>query len=226
MSGSEAHPQTDGGAFKLFSTRPVRASRNISTQGAVPYCNTAATRRRGWPNSQFEAKFQVMPELNTRRLTVMKLASIGKASARIAVGGMALLAVVALAPQVRAEDWTKSYSISGRANVHVETNDGSVQVYTGDSKQVEFRVIYEGYEMNRTLHVDSRQNGDEVEVTARVSGHWGFNWNGHGRRMKIEVRMPKDADLNVNTGDGSVETQSISGRLKVHTGDGSVRAQS
>src|SRR5262245_13829204 len=137
MSGSEAHPQTDSGAFKLFSTRPVRALRNISTQGAVPYCNTAATRRRGWPNSQFEAKFQVMPELNTRRLTVMKLASIGKASARIAVGGMALLAVVALAPQVRAEDWSKSYSISGRGNVPVETNVGAVEVHRGECQEGE-----------------------------------------------------------------------------------------
>jgi Toastrack DUF4097 len=156
----------------------------------------------------------------------MKLTSIRIASARFALGSVALLAVTALAPRVRAEDWTKSYSITGRANVRVETNDGAVQVYTSESKQVEFRVMYEGYEMNKTLHVDSRQDGDSVQVNARVSGHWGFNWNGHGRRMKIEVRMPKDADLNIDTGDGSVDTQSINGRLKVHTGDGSVRVQS
>jgi hypothetical protein len=156
----------------------------------------------------------------------MKLTSFRMASAPFALGSVTLLAVTALAPQVRAEDWTKSYSITGRANVRVETNDGAVQVYTSDSKQVEFRVLYEGYEMNRTLHVDSRQDGDSVQVTARVSGHWGFNWNGHGRRMKIEVRMPRDADLNIDTGDGSVDTQSINGRLKIHTGDGSVRVQS
>src|SRR5438477_3729849 len=162
---------------------------------------------------------------STRRLTSMKLATYRILIARAVLASTALFAIAVATPLVRAEDWSKSYSISGRANVRVETNDGAVQVFTGESKQVEFRVSYEGYEINRTLHVDSRQDGDSVQITARVSGHWGFGWS-KGRRMKIEVRMPKDADLNVDTGDGSVDTQSISGRVKIHTGDGSVRVQS
>jgi Putative adhesin len=155
----------------------------------------------------------------------MKLAPyrIRNAPAALALAG--LFAISIATPTLRAEDWTKSYSVSGRGNIRVDTNDGAVQVYTGESKQVEFRVLYEGYEINKTLHVDSRQDGDSVQITARVSGHWGFGWS-KSRRMKIEVRMPKDADLNINTGDGSVDTQSISGRVKIHTGDGSVRAQS
>jgi len=36
-----------------------------------------------------------------------------------------------------------------RANVHVDTNDGSVRVTTGDTKQVELRVIYNGYTLDR-----------------------------------------------------------------------------
>jgi DUF4097 and DUF4098 domain-containing protein YvlB len=155
----------------------------------------------------------------------MKLATYRILTTRAALALAAVIAVGLAASVVRAEDWTKSYSISDRANVRVETNDGAVQVYTGDSKQVEFRVMYEGYEMNKTLHIDSRQDGDSVQISARVSGHWGFGWN-KSRRMKIEVHMPKGADLDVNTGDGSVETQAISGRVKIHTGDGSVRAQS
>lgn len=144
--------------------------------------------------------------------------------ARLAIASAALFAVATATPRAHAEDWTKSYSISGRAQVHVETNDGAVQVFTSDTKQVEFRVLYEGFEINKTLHVESRQDGDSVMVNARVSGHWGFSW-GKGRRVRIEVRMPKDADLTVDTGDGSVETQAVNGRLKIHTGDGSVRAQ-
>ena len=143
---------------------------------------------------------------------------------RVGIAATALFALGALAPRAHAEDWTKSYSISGRAQVRVETNDGAVQTFTNDSKQVEFRVIYEGYELNKNLHIDSRQDGDSVAINARVSGHWGFSF-GKGRRMKIEVHMPKDADLQIDTGDGSVETQSINGRVKIHTGDGSVRAQ-
>ena len=39
-----------------------------------------------------------------------------------------LLAATALAPRAQAEEWTKSYSISGRAQVRVDTNDGAVQI--------------------------------------------------------------------------------------------------
>ena len=145
-------------------------------------------------------------------------------AARLGIAFVAFTGVAVLAPRAHAEDWTKSYSISGRAQVRVDTNDGAVQIYTGDSKQVEFRVIYEGFELNKNLHIDSRQDGDSVQINARVTGHWGFSW-GKGRRIKVEVHMPKDADLQVDTGDGSVDTQSLNGKIKIHTGDGSVRAQ-
>jgi hypothetical protein len=138
----------------------------------------------------------------------------------------ALVAASALAASsASAEEWTKSYPVSGRSQVRVETNDGSVQTFTGDTKQVEFRVTYNGYEIDKNLHIDSRQDGDSVQLTARVNGHWGFSWGNHNRGLKIEVHMPKDADLQVDTGDGSVTTQTINGKLKIHTGDGSVRAE-
>ncbi len=148
-----------------------------------------------------------------------------RTAARLSIACATILGVAALAPLARAEEWSKSYTISGRAQVRVDTNDGSVRIATGDSKQVEFRVIYEGYELNKNLHIDSRQDGDSVQVNARVTGHWGFSWGRGHRGPRIEVRMPKDADLQIDTGDGSVETQPISGRVKIHTGDGSVRVQ-
>lgn len=154
----------------------------------------------------------------------MNLAS-RRTAAKLGIACAAILAGATLVPSARAEEWSKSYTISGRAQVRIDTNDGAVRIATGDSKQVEFRVIYEGYELNKNLHIDTRQDGDSVQLNARVTGHWGFSW-GHGRRgPRIEVRMPKDADLQIDTGDGSVETQPINGHVKIHTGDGSVRVQ-
>lgn len=145
--------------------------------------------------------------------------------ARLGVIAVTLVAAASVTSIARAEEWTKAYTIAGRAQVRVDTNDGAVRIATGEGKQVEFRVIYDGYELNKTLHIDSRQDGDSVQLNARVTGHWGFSW-GRGRRgPRIEVRMPKDADLQIDTGDGSVETQPISGHVKIHTGDGSVRVQ-
>jgi hypothetical protein len=148
-------------------------------------------------------------------------------SAAIRVGFACAALLAASAVAARAEDVTKSFAVSGRANVRVETNDGSVRVTTGDSKQVEFRVEYHGYELGKNLRVDSRQDGDKVELVARVTGHWGFSFGGHNSRgLHIEVRMPREADLQVETGDGSVQVESIHGAVNVHTSDGSVKASS
>ena len=139
----------------------------------------------------------------------------------------AVLAVSLCAPQVvRGEEVTKSFGVTGRPNVRVETNDGSVRVTSGDAKQVEFRVEYQGYELGRNLTVDARQDGDKVELVARVTAHWGIqlNWGHNGRRLHIEVRMPQQGDLQVHSGDGSVESSGINGSVNVDTRDGSVKA--
>ena len=155
----------------------------------------------------------------------MNLAMHRTTATRLGIACVTLLATAALAPQVRAEEWNKSYTVSGRARVRVETNDGSVRVASGEGKQVEFRVLYDGYQLDKNLHIDTRQDGDSVQINARVVGHWGFSFGNNHRRVRIEVRMPKDADLQVDTGDGSVETQPLIGRVKIHTGDGSVKVQ-
>ncbi len=158
----------------------------------------------------------------------MKLLSRPGTAMWLGIACAGLLAAALVAPAARAEEVTKSFSVSGRPNVRVETNDGSVRVTSADSKQVEFRVEYQGYELGKNLRVDARQDGDKVELVARLMGHWGmnFNWGHNSRRLHIEVRMPRDGDLQVVTGDGSVEASSVNGTVTVHTGDGAVKANS
>jgi len=140
------------------------------------------------------------------------------------LAALALVAVSANAGVARAEEWTKSYPVNGRAKVHVDTNDGSVRITTGDSKNVEFRVSYEGYTIDKNLNITSNQNGDSFEVSARIRNGMSWGWNMH-RSLRIEVHMPRNADLNVDTGDGSVEAEAIAGNLDIHTGDGHIRVE-
>jgi hypothetical protein len=158
----------------------------------------------------------------------MNLLACRTAAIRMGIACAVLMTATAAAPRASAEDVVKSFNVAGRANVRVDTNDGSVRVTSSDSKQVEFRVEYQGFELGRNLHIDTRQDGDKVELTARIIGHWGinFNWGHNSRRLHIEVRMPRDADLQVQTGDGSVSAESINGNVNIHTGDGSVKASS
>jgi hypothetical protein len=144
---------------------------------------------------------------------------------RSVIIGMTLLATGLFATTVHADDYTKSFTISNRANVRVDTNDGSVVVTTSDTKEVEFRVEYQGYVLNKSLEIESNQHGDEVELIARIPH--GFHISlGMIRRLHIEVRMPKDADLQVRTGDGSIKADGLSGTVDLHSGDGAITVSS
>jgi DUF4097 and DUF4098 domain-containing protein YvlB len=147
-----------------------------------------------------------------------------------ALGRYAGLAVVALATASlgarpsSAEEWSKTYTVTGRSHVRVETNDGAVRITTGDSKQIELRVLYSGYKVDKNLTINTKQDGDLVELSARIHNNWG-NWGINHRTLRLEVHMPREADLNVDTGDGSVEAQALNGNLDIHTGDGHIRVE-
>lgn len=144
--------------------------------------------------------------------------------AGLALAGMVLAGAGMLPPAARADEVVKTFTVTGHARVRVQTDDGNVRVSTGDIKQVEVRVEYSGYKLDHDLHVEATQSGDTVQVTAKTSGfHVGFGF--HHTNIRVEIHMPKDADLEVNTGDGSVEADSINGNLDVHTGDGHINVQ-
>lgn len=154
----------------------------------------------------------------------MKLSNLRILRAAIPFSAALLFAAAVFAPAARAEDWAKTYTVSGRANVHLDTNDGSVRVTTSDSKQVELHVIYNGYTLDKNLKIESRQDGDRVELSAREISRW--SWGIHvSRGLRLEVRMPRNADLSVDSGDGSVEAEAVNGNLDIHTGDGHIRVE-
>lgn len=144
------------------------------------------------------------------------------------VGAIALMAgVLALwgATATSADEVAKTFPVSGRARVHVETDDGAVRVSTGDIKQVEVRVEYSGYKLDKDLRVSTSQNGDAVDVSVKTGGSSLWNWGMRHVSLRVEIHMPKEADLTVRTSDGSVEADSIYGNVDVTTGDGSITVQ-
>ncbi len=145
-----------------------------------------------------------------------KLAGIALLGAALALGS---------AVSLRAEEVAKTFPVTGHARVQVQTDDGAVRVTTGDIKQVEIRVVYSGYKLDRDLRVSTEQNGDSVNIVAKTMGGNFWNWGVRHSSLRVEVHMPKDADLTVRSGDGSVEADSLNGNVDVTTGDGSITVQ-
>ena len=138
----------------------------------------------------------------------------------LAIGG----AGVTAAP-VRADDWSKTYQVNGRADVHVSTDDGDVFVTGGDQKQIDVHVITQGYKIaSSEVRIEESQNGDQVTVSVKLPHlNWSL-WGGRHKSIRVEVHVPRDLDLEVQTSDGSVTAQDLSGRIQFSTGDGNVTA--
>jgi DUF4097 and DUF4098 domain-containing protein YvlB len=111
--------------------------------------------------------------------------------------------------------------VPGHVRVHIETNDGNVRVSTADITEVEMQVVSHGYDPQRDLDVSMTPRGDRVDIVARVRPRWSF-FNVTRRSLRLEVRVPRGADLEVKSSDGSVEVDAITGSLDIQTGDGNV----
>jgi hypothetical protein len=143
-----------------------------------------------------------------------------------------IVLTVGFAARAAAEDYIKSYPIAGRAHVEVRAANATVRVTTSESPKVAFDVTYDPRDWSgQRLPISSHQSGDTVTLTVIPERHewwdWDFwNWGHDGRqRLTVEVRMPKNADLQLQTSNGAVDVASLNGDIGIHTSNGRIRAE-
>lgn len=160
--------------------------------------------------------------------------------------GWLLLAISAIAvPSAHADEWSKSYSISAKPDLRVETSDASITVDTWDQNVIEAHVLSQGYKIGaRDLRIDEHQSGDSVSITVRFPVHIQmFNFDTRNHRVEILVHMPRQGRMYLHTGDGHIQVgnfkgemelessdghqdvDSIDGKLRAHAGDGHINAK-
>ena len=132
-----------------------------------------------------------------------------------------LVFAIAVLP-VRAEEWSKTYHISGRPDLRIETSDANIRVATWDQNTIEAKVITSHYKIGEGgIRVEERQTGDSVELDVRYPRHdFVIGWSSH--RVDIIIQMPREGRVNLRTGDGKIEVAGLKGDLDLHTGDGSI----
>jgi hypothetical protein len=129
----------------------------------------------------------------------------------------------ASASPAHADDWSKTYQISGRADLRVSTDDGDVTIVGADQKQIDAHVTTEGYKIaSNEVRIEESQSGDHVVISVKVP-HFSFSFGRH-KSIKVELHVPRDLELDVQTSDGNVVAQNVSGKIHFNTGDGNVTA--
>ena len=72
---------------------------------------------------------------------------------------------LAVASFARADQWSKTYTITGKPDLRVETSDANIHVDTWDQKTIEARVTSEHYKIGEHgLRIEEHQSGDSVEL--------------------------------------------------------------
>ena len=65
----------------------------------------------------------------------------------------------------RADEWSKTYNLSGKPDLRVETSDANIRVTTWDQNTIEAKVITTRYKIGEDgIRIEEHQNGDSVEI--------------------------------------------------------------
>jgi hypothetical protein len=124
----------------------------------------------------------------------------------------------------RADDWNKNYPVSGKPDVRVDVEDGNIDVIASGGSEVRATVTTRGWKIGPDqVRILEEQSGDHVQIEIKVPHH-GFNIGPHS--LKLELTVPREADLDLHTGDGNLAADGIRGRMHFSTGDGNIEARS
>ena len=136
------------------------------------------------------------------------------------LGWLILGLMFAVAPRVYADEWTKTYTITGKPDLRVETSDANIHVETWDQNTIEARVTTRHYKIGEGgIKIDEHQNGDSVELELRFPHHM-FTVQIGNYRVDVEIHMPRQGRLNLRTGDGNIQVSNFKGEMELETSDG------
>jgi DUF4097 and DUF4098 domain-containing protein YvlB len=120
-----------------------------------------------------------------------------------------------------ADEWSKTFNLTGKPDLRIETSDANIRVDTWDQNTIEAKVITTRYKIGEGgIRVEDHQNGDSVELNVRFP-HQFVTFNMHSHRVDVIVHMPREGKINLRTGDGRIEVGSFKGEMDLHSGDGS-----
>jgi hypothetical protein len=147
---------------------------------------------------------------------------------RFAAPLAAALVVLALATPASARTWSQKWPVGAHPVVHVTTNDARVRIHRGVPGQVEALVEYTVqfwgvHSRVRDPEITLTRVGDVITIAARTRTNL-VVFGGVNERFHVDVTLPPDCDVQVRSGDGSVECDAVHGNVDLQAGDGHVTA--
>jgi DUF4097 and DUF4098 domain-containing protein YvlB len=131
----------------------------------------------------------------------------------------------ALAVTARADDWEKTYTLSGRGELRLDAKDGNVQLSSWDRNEIHAHVVTEGWRIGPdAVRISEMQSGNSVAINIHVPNGFCIGWC--HRSLRIDLEVPRQAKLELKTGDGNIDGAGVGGELYLTTGDGNITLNS
>ncbi len=138
----------------------------------------------------------------------------------VILGGICGLA----AAPARADDWSKTYTLTGKPDLRVETSDANIHISTWDQNTIEAKVTTTRLKISEDgIKIEEHQNGNAVNIEVRFPHHGvTIGWSNMGNRhVQVDIHMPREGRMDLHTGDGRIEVGSFKGEMLLRSGDGS-----
>jgi DUF4097 and DUF4098 domain-containing protein YvlB len=133
-----------------------------------------------------------------------------------------LVALLSLSsPSSPAVAWHRNFSLTGRPEIRVASNNADVRVYASDREDIE-AVLYTNSKISSDA-VIGRQSGNRVELDVNVPNQWAVSLS--QRSVILELKIPLGSDIDIRSGNGSVMVKAAQGNLTIHTDNGNIEAR-
>lgn len=130
---------------------------------------------------------------------------------------------VCTVPLAYADEWSKTYTLTGKPDLQVETSDANIHVITWDQNTLEARVTTTHYKIGEHgIRIEEHQTGNSVQLYVRYPHVCIGCLGGH---VDIEVHMPREGNVNLHTDDGKIDVNGLKGEMDLHSGDGSEKLE-
>ncbi len=119
---------------------------------------------------------------------------------------------------------SKSFNVSGRPRVNINTFDGSINIQPSNEATVRFSAVKRASDEQtmRGIRLRAEQSGDTINIIAEFDRTQQREGHDIGAAVALDVWVPRSANVNVKSGDGRLRLSGIEGEIDLHTGDGSV----
>ena len=128
---------------------------------------------------------------------------------------------------------SRSFAVPGTPQIKVENFEGSITVRAWDQPQVNVVAVKQAADQQAmsNIRLQADQKDANVVVTTRFSGRerkmrvGGGDAYSKGAYIDLELNVPRNANVNLFTGDGALSISGVNGNLTLKTSDGAIQVQ-